>query len=94
TPYVGWADGDARVRENVELAGHVWVPVRALVAPEHRATLRLERRGAVRVFPAVEYGGRTIWGLTFRIVREFLDIVGAATGPDVAPSSGYGASRG
>ena len=92
TPYVGWADGDAHVRENAELAGHVWVPVRALVAPKHRATLRLERRGAVRVFPAVEYGGRTIWGLTFRIVREFLEILG--TGPDGQALAGGEASRG
>lgn len=80
TPFVGWADPGASVRENAELAGHLWVPVRALVTPEHRSTLRLERRGAVRVFPAVDYGGRTIWGLTYRIVREFLEVLGDRSG--------------
>ena len=75
TPFVGWTEPEVRVVENRELAGHVWVPIRVLRAPEHRSTLRLERRGAVRVFPTVEYEGRTIWGLTYRIVQEFLEVL-------------------
>lgn len=73
TPFVGWAGQPAAVVENAELAGHVWVPVGALRSPEHRSTLRLERGGVLRVFPTIEWEGRTIWGLTFRIVREFLE---------------------
>lgn len=73
TPFVGWTGHPATVVENAELAGHVWVPVGALRSPEHRSTLTLEREGVLRVFPTIEYGGRTIWGLTFRIVREFLE---------------------
>lgn len=75
TPFVGWAPGPAQVRESTELAGHVWVPVGTLRSPERRSTLRLERAGALRIFPAIEYEGRTIWGLTYRIVREFLERV-------------------
>jgi 8-oxo-dGTP pyrophosphatase MutT (NUDIX family) len=75
TPFVGWAGAPGSVVENAELVGHVWVPVRALRAPGRRSTLRLEREGALRVFPAIEYEGRTIWGLTYRIVREFLERV-------------------
>lgn len=75
TPFVGWTEPEVRVVENRELAGHVWVPIRVLRAPEHRSTLRLERRGVVRVFPTVEYEGRTIWGLTYRIVQEFLEVL-------------------
>lgn len=73
TPFVGWTASPISVVENAELAGHVWVPVGALRSPERRATLRLEREGALRVFPAIEYEGRTIWGLTYRIIREFLE---------------------
>jgi len=77
TPFVGWAGEPGAVVENAELAGHVWVPVGALRSPGRRSTLRLERGDAVRVFPAIAYEGRTIWGLTYRIVREFLERIGA-----------------
>ncbi|HKK27971.1 MAG TPA: CoA pyrophosphatase [Gemmatimonadota bacterium] len=103
TPFVGWTEPEVTVVENAELAGHVWVPVRTLRAPEHRSTLRLERRGAVRVFPTVEYEGRTIWGLTFRIVQEFLEVLdggeggasrGRADAGGPAPGAAGGGSRG
>lgn len=76
SPFVAWAPGPGHVRENVELAGHVWVPVGALRSPERRTTLRLERAEAVRMFPAIDYEGRIIWGLTYRIVAEFLHRIG------------------
>lgn len=103
TPFVGWTEPEVRVVENAELAGHVWVPVRALRSPERRSTLRLERRGAVRVFPTVEYEGRTIWGLTYRIVQEFLEVLdgdeGGASGRRAGPGertspAGGGTRRG
>jgi 8-oxo-dGTP pyrophosphatase MutT (NUDIX family) len=94
TPFIGWSSSPGEVRENAELAGHLWVPVRALVEPGYRSTLRLERHGAVRLFPTVEYEGRTIWGLTFRIVREFLEVVSGEGAPRAAPSHPEDVRRG
>lgn len=72
TPFVAWLDRPVRVRESAELAGHFWVPVSTLQDPGRRTTLR--RAGPPeRLFPAIAYGERAIWGLTFRIVEDFLE---------------------
>ena len=71
TPYVGWVDERPEIRENHELAGHIWVPLGVLSAPESRSTLTLPGRPS-RVFPTIEYAGTVIWGLTHAIVEDFL----------------------
>jgi 8-oxo-dGTP pyrophosphatase MutT (NUDIX family) len=71
TPYVGWVDERPEIRENHEIAGHIWVPLPVLRAPESRSTLALPGRPD-RVFPTIEYAGAVIWGLTHAIVEDFL----------------------
>lgn len=71
TPYVGWTEERPEIRENHEIAGHIWVPLQALRAPESRSTLILPGRPG-RVFPTIEYAGAVIWGLTHAIVEDFL----------------------
>lgn len=71
-PYVAHHPGGPEVRPSVEVSGHLWVPVRALRDPSRRSELTLERRGERRTFPTIEVEGRTIWGLTYEIVRRFL----------------------
>ena len=71
TPYVGWVDERPEIRENHEIAGHIWVPLPVLRAPESRSTLTLPGRPG-RVFPTIEYAGAVIWGLTHAIVEDFL----------------------
>jgi len=71
TPYVGWVDERPEIRENHEIAGHIWVPLPALRAPASRSTLALPGRPG-RVFPTIEYAGAVIWGLTHAIVEDFL----------------------
>lgn len=73
TPYVAWTDGGTGVRHGEEVDGHLWVPLSELASPDRRSVLAFRRDGALRTFPAVEVGGLTIWGLTFAIVRRFLD---------------------
>lgn len=73
TPYVAWTGAGAEVRHGPEVDGHLWVPLAELEAPERRSVLAFRRAGALRAFPAVEVGGLTIWGLTFAILRRFLD---------------------
>lgn len=75
-PYVARHLGDARVRPSVEVSGHLWVPVRELRNPANRSELALEREDGRRTFPTIQVEGRTIWGLTFEIVRRFLTLAG------------------
>ncbi|MEE9208099.1 MAG: CoA pyrophosphatase [Gemmatimonadota bacterium] len=74
TPFVAWAAADTSVRINHELSGHVWIPVRGLVDPGNRGSYdRPSHPG--ETYPTIEYAGHTIWGLTFRVVAQFLTLV-------------------
>lgn len=73
TPYVAWAEGSGTVHHGPEIQGHLWVPLSELEAPDRRTILTFRRDDVLRVFPAVEVEGLTIWGLTFAIVRRFLE---------------------
>lgn len=76
TPFVAWMADHQEVRVNHELTGHLWVPTVALSDPGYRSTLVLETP-AVREFPAIDFEGHVIWGLTFAILEDFLAALGA-----------------
>lgn len=83
TPFVAWYERAGRVRGNREVSDHVWVPLGVLADPAHRSTLRIPRGRGTVTFPTIEYGGYTIWGLTYEIVsgfRRVLDRGGTAAG--------------
>lgn len=86
SPFIAWMQAPDPVRANRELQDHVWVPIRRLEEPGHRTTLSLEREGRTLVFPAIEYRGYTIWGLTFEIVKDFLWILERALSPPRRPA--------
>jgi 8-oxo-dGTP pyrophosphatase MutT (NUDIX family) len=75
TPFVAWHPDRGEIHTNREVTAHLWIPLAALEAPEHRSTLTFRRGGAFRAFPTIEYGGHTIWGLTYLVVERFLDAV-------------------
>lgn len=77
TPFVAWLDGDREVTLNHELTGYVWIPISALSDPRYRSTL-VREVPSVREFPSIDYEGHVIWGLTFAILEDFLDVVGGA----------------
>ena len=74
TPFVAWMAADQEVRVNHELTDHVWIPVSALSDPTYRSTL-VREAPSVREFPAVDYEGNVIWGLTFAILEDFLAVL-------------------
>lgn len=80
TPFVAWLADREPVRPGVEVADHFWAPLGELGASARRSVLTLRRGDAYRVFPTIEYGGRTIWGLTFTIVERFLGLLPRGTG--------------
>lgn len=72
TPFVGAIGGDGALTLSDEVAEAFWVPVDALRAPDATRDVVLELTGGPRSVPTFQHGGRTIWGLTERILRQFL----------------------
>lgn len=75
TPFVAWYEGEGEISPSDEVRDHIWVPVSALQAPEHRSAFTLRKGGQVASFPTFEFEGYTVWGLTFEIVARFLEIL-------------------
>ena len=57
-----------------EVEAALWVPLRALADEAAADELILELEGSPRTFPAYRYGEHVIWGLTHRILEQFLDV--------------------
>lgn len=52
-----------------------WVEVERLHDPAHRETLEIRLEGGSRRFPCIRVGeDDVVWGLTYRIVTEFLEV--------------------
>ena len=82
TPFVAWLPERPDVRENYELAGHVWIPVTELAADRRASYERPATGGSpARVFDSIEYAGVRVWGLTLAVVEDFLRRVGGRHGP-------------
>ena len=79
SPFVAWLEEEARLRASAEVQYHHWVPLSALLDPGRQSELRLEpERGRERVFPTIVFAGDTIWGLTHRVVMNFLEVLAGA----------------
>jgi len=86
SPFVAWRPRPGGVRRNAEIDGHFWVPVSELETPARRSFLTLRRDGDTFRFPTIEYDGHTVWGLTYSIVQNFLELLGDAPDrPAVGP---------
>lgn len=69
------------VPDPAEVATVLWVPMTHLTDPASAAEhLHPFPDGRRMSFPAVSYGGYVIWGLTYRIMTQFLQIARAADG--------------
>lgn len=77
SPFVAWLAERPVVNENYELAGHVWIPLADLAAPERRSSF-VRQAPVPREFETIEYAGARVWGLTLAIVDDFLRRIGRA----------------
>jgi 8-oxo-dGTP pyrophosphatase MutT (NUDIX family) len=50
----------------------LWVPLTTLFDPVAAGTVEIEFDTASRTFPCIRVEGRVIWGLTYRILQDFL----------------------
>lgn len=63
-----------------EVADVLWVPWEELLSGQRDGTFRLERPGmGVVKLPCFEVGGKVIWGLTYMMTRNLLDILERST---------------
>jgi 8-oxo-dGTP pyrophosphatase MutT (NUDIX family) len=58
-----------------EVAEVFSVPLSALADPRYRGTYEFRRGASTYSQPAILYAGQTIWGLTYRITLEVLEIL-------------------
>jgi 8-oxo-dGTP pyrophosphatase MutT (NUDIX family) len=76
SPFLFFLD-DARdtTPDHTEVADTVWVPLRVFRDERYKGTTHFSRDGFGMDFPAFLYRGKTIWGLTYRILCGFLEVV-------------------
>ena len=94
-PMVGWIKQQRRFFTNWEVESVLYIPLKDLLSRDHYRCYRLRYDtseehpmwGKIQDFPCVVYrreGVREVlWGATFRIVMEFLDVVFDFTSPDL-----------
>jgi 8-oxo-dGTP pyrophosphatase MutT (NUDIX family) len=76
-PYVAAVGAGVTVVESPEVAAAFWVPLAALRETAAWITAEVVAHGQSLSVPAFTHGEYVVWGLTERILRSFLSIVGA-----------------
>lgn len=71
-PYIALLAENATLTPSDEVSDAFWVPLGDVVDPANWRDVELDIRGARRVFPAFHHGEHVIWGLTERILKDFL----------------------
>lgn len=74
TPYIyqWYGPGDSAMNHEVE--NLVWIPVSELAAPENQSTLLWRTRFGRLRLPCIRYQGYCIWGLSYSMLKEFLQL--------------------
>jgi 8-oxo-dGTP pyrophosphatase MutT (NUDIX family) len=62
---------------NGEVASAYWVPLGHLWDTANTTHLQFERNGTRMIYPAIRYRDYVIWGLTFRLLTLFSDVLDA-----------------
>lgn len=62
---------------NDEVAEAYWIPLAHLWDPRNSSSLEWERSGARLLYPAIRFGEHAIWGITFRVLTLFSDVLDA-----------------
>jgi len=60
---------------NHEVAEAFWISLSHLWDPRNMGSLEWEREGKSLLYPAIRFQGHSIWGLTFRVLTLFSDVL-------------------
>ncbi len=72
-PFAFAIDGNPRLKLNQEIQEALWVPLSFFLDRGNRSAFTWVRKGLPLPMPCYTFEGRTIWGLTLRIVDELLE---------------------
>lgn len=75
-PYVALVRAGVEIVSSREVAAAFWVPVQALREQAAWGTSRISVGGTFREVSVFQHGEYTVWGLTERVLRQFLDYIG------------------
>lgn len=75
-PFVAIVRGDVEVVPSEEVALAFWVPLALLIARHPWGTEIVHVRGAALSVSAFQHGVYTVWGLTERVLRQFVGLLG------------------
>lgn len=60
-----------------EVAEAFWIPLSYLWNPQNAGRFTWKREGTNLLYPAIRFGDTAIWGLTFRVLTLFSDVLDA-----------------
>lgn len=77
SPFVYSVPADVRpVPDPIEVQDTIWVPLAFMLDKGAEQTVPRELQdGSTIEVAALLYGGKTIWGLTYRVLRDFLSVI-------------------
>lgn len=75
-PYVALVRTEVEIVPSLEVADAFWVPLSALRTRTAWGTGLVHARGVERRVSVFQHGDYTVWGLTERVLRQFLHYVG------------------
>ncbi len=76
SPYVYELEERPRVTINHEVSSAVWIPVEWILAPKSSVRYAFDGEATDETFPGIRYDRYTVWGLTYRILTNFFEILG------------------
>ena len=76
SPFVFALEEPVEAQPNHEVQSVLWVPLSFLAEPRNESLVEHSINGQKMRLPAYVYERRTIWGLTFRMIKSLLDVVG------------------
>ncbi len=76
SPFIYTVEGETILTLNSEIAEAVWIPLTALADPVNLGVYKYPPDPLNRDFPAIRYRDCTIWGMTYRMVENFLKLYG------------------
>lgn len=79
-PFVAIVRGDVEIVPSEEVALSFWVPLALLLARHPWGTEIVHVRGNALTVSAFQHGVYTVWGLTERVLRQFVGLIGDVAG--------------
>lgn len=85
TPFVVGVPADTMPRPGPEVDELFWIPLLDLANPRYGGTVETPGPAGPYAHPSIRYGRYEIWGLTYRIVTQLLEVVGAGGAAGFSP---------